>query len=178
VLRRRPVADAPATAMPAGAHPHTRAVGTPRAPRRESLGGGSRHLHGIRPREHIAAMSPPAGSFEGPPAPTVWPSVGCTDIDAGAAPEAGMGFAVKAPYRGDEGSVEHAEAQCPPEVASSFGSRGKLGDSPSQRTETAWIGQQPVDRLAHGHSNTDQLPTPDVQRHQRHAGPPGRADER
>lgn len=64
-----------------------------------------------------------------PPAPTVWPSVGFTDVDAGVALlTQGLGFVVTALYRGDDGTVAHAEARWPDGGGLMFGSRGKPGE--------------------------------------------------
>jgi uncharacterized glyoxalase superfamily protein PhnB len=69
-----------------------------------------------------------AAPLPGPPAPTVWPSVGFTDVDAGVRLlTEGMGFVVTAMYRGDDGTVEHAEARWPDGGGVMFGSRGKPG---------------------------------------------------
>lgn len=64
----------------------------------------------------------------GPPVPTVWPSVGFADIDAGVRllTEA-FGFVVTAMYRGEDGTVEHAEARWPDGGGVMFGSRSKAG---------------------------------------------------
>jgi uncharacterized glyoxalase superfamily protein PhnB len=69
-----------------------------------------------------------ATNLPSPPAPTVWPSVGFTDVDAGVRllTEA-IGFVVTAMYRGDDGTVEHAEARWPDGGGVMFGSRGKAG---------------------------------------------------
>ena len=63
-----------------------------------------------------------------PPAPTVWPSVGFTDTDAGIRfLTEGLGFTVTACYRGEDGTVEHAEARWPDGGGLMFGSRGHTG---------------------------------------------------
>ena len=63
------------------------------------------------------------------PAPTVWPSIGFTDVDAGVRfLTEGLGFTVTALYRGADGTVEHAEARWPDGGGVMFGSRGKPGD--------------------------------------------------
>ncbi|MGY1811041.1 VOC family protein [Blastococcus sp. SYSU D00669] len=63
------------------------------------------------------------------PAPTVWPSVGFADVDAGTAfLTDGLGFTVTACHRGADGTVEHAEARWPDGGGVMFGSRGKPGD--------------------------------------------------
>jgi uncharacterized glyoxalase superfamily protein PhnB len=68
-------------------------------------------------------------SLPSPPAPTVWPSVGFVDIDAGIRLLTdGFGFIVTALYRSDDGAVEHAEARWPDGGGVMFGSRGKPGD--------------------------------------------------
>ncbi|WP_413452605.1 VOC family protein [Georgenia phoenicis] len=63
------------------------------------------------------------------PVPTVWPSVGFTDVDAGVRilTEV-LGFVVTALYRDDDGTVAHAEARWPDGGGVMFGSRGKAGD--------------------------------------------------
>ncbi|GAA4021986.1 VOC family protein [Allokutzneria multivorans] len=64
-----------------------------------------------------------------PPAPTVWPSVGFTDVDAGIRLLTEVfGFVVTVVHRSDEGVVEHAEARWPAGGGIMFGSRGKRGD--------------------------------------------------
>ncbi|MGI8576077.1 MAG: VOC family protein [Egibacteraceae bacterium] len=69
------------------------------------------------------------GSLESPPVPTVWPSVGFVDIDAGMRLlTEGLGFVVTAVYRTDEATVVHAEARWPDGGGVMFGSRGKPGD--------------------------------------------------
>ena len=61
--------------------------------------------------------------------PTVWPSVGFTDVEAGIRfLTEGLGFVVTALYRGSDGTVEHAEARWPDGGGLMFGSRGKPGD--------------------------------------------------
>ena len=68
-------------------------------------------------------------SLPSPPAPTVWPTVGFVDIDAGIRLLVdGFGFIVTALYRNDDGTVEHAEARWPDGGGVMFGSRGKPGD--------------------------------------------------
>lgn len=71
-----------------------------------------------------------ANNHQLPPAtPSVWPSVGFTDVDAGVRfLTDGLGFVVTAMYRNDEGTVEHAEARWPDGGGIMFGSRGKPGD--------------------------------------------------
>lgn len=67
--------------------------------------------------------------LQSPPPPTVWPSVGFSDVDAGVSfLTDGLGFVVTALYRGDDGTVEHAEARWPDGGGIMFGSRGKTGD--------------------------------------------------
>lgn len=71
---------------------------------------------------------PNASRVPGPPAPSVWPSVAFTDIDAGVRLlTEGLGFVVTVMYRGDDGTVEHAEARWPDGGGVMFGSRGKPG---------------------------------------------------
>jgi uncharacterized glyoxalase superfamily protein PhnB len=63
------------------------------------------------------------------PAPTVWPSVGFTDVDAGVHfLTEGLGFTVTACYRDEDGTVAHAEARWPDGGGVMFGTRGKPGD--------------------------------------------------
>ena len=63
-----------------------------------------------------------------PPAPTVWPSVGFTDVDAGVRfLTEGLGFVVTALHRDDAGVVQHAEARWPDGGGVMFGTRGKPG---------------------------------------------------
>jgi uncharacterized glyoxalase superfamily protein PhnB len=65
----------------------------------------------------------------GPPVPSVWPSVGFTDVEAGVRLlTEGLGFVVTAMYRDDDGTVAHAEARWPDGGGVMFGSRGKPGD--------------------------------------------------
>ena len=72
-------------------------------------------------------MTPPTTTTT--PAPTVWPSVGFADVDAGIRfLTEGLGFTVTACYRSDDGTVEHAEARWPDGGGVMFGSRGKPGD--------------------------------------------------
>ncbi|HEX7745778.1 MAG TPA: VOC family protein [Micromonosporaceae bacterium] len=67
-------------------------------------------------------------TLAGPPTPTVWPSVGFTDVDAGVRLLTDvLGFVVTAMYRGDDGTVEHAEARWPDGGGVMFGSRNKPG---------------------------------------------------
>jgi uncharacterized glyoxalase superfamily protein PhnB len=69
-----------------------------------------------------------AAQLPSPPAPTVWPSVGFSDVDAGIRLlTEGLGFVVTAMYRGDDGTVEHAEARWPDGGGLMFGTRGKAG---------------------------------------------------
>jgi uncharacterized glyoxalase superfamily protein PhnB len=64
-----------------------------------------------------------------PPPPTVWPSVGFTDVDAGVRLLTdGLGFVVTAVHRNGEGAVAHAEARWPDGGGVMFGTRGKPGD--------------------------------------------------
>ena len=68
-------------------------------------------------------------SLESPPRPSVWPSVGFVDVDAGIRfLTEGLGFVVTAVYRSEDGTVEHAEARWPDGGGVMFGSRGKSGD--------------------------------------------------
>ena len=62
------------------------------------------------------------------PPPTVWPSVGFVDVEAGVRLlTEGLGFVVTALYRDDDGSIAHAEARWPNGGGVMFGSRGKPG---------------------------------------------------
>ncbi|MGY1594555.1 VOC family protein [Geodermatophilus sp. SYSU D00708] len=77
--------------------------------------------------ETSPAPASPAGVDQ--PTPTVWPSVGFTDVDAGMRfLTEGLGFVVTACYRSEDGTVEHAEARWPDGGGVMFGSRGKPGD--------------------------------------------------
>lgn len=96
-----------------------------------------------------------------PPTPTVWPSIGFTDIDEGIRLlTEGFGFVVTAVYRSDDGTVEHAEARWPDGGGVMFATRGKSGAwgdlGPqgvyivAQRPETvdsAWKGMQAFDEV-------------------------------
>jgi uncharacterized glyoxalase superfamily protein PhnB len=63
------------------------------------------------------------------PAPSVWPSIGFTDVDAGIRLlTEGFGFVVTAVHRDDAGVVHHAEARWPDGGGVMFGTRGKPGD--------------------------------------------------
>jgi len=74
-----------------------------------------------------AGDSSPSNSTD--PAPSVWPSVSFTDIDAGVRfLTEGLGFRLTALHRGDDGLVHHAEARWPSGGGVMFGSRGKPGD--------------------------------------------------
>jgi uncharacterized glyoxalase superfamily protein PhnB len=67
-------------------------------------------------------------SLQSPPPPSVWPSVGFVDVDAGIRfLTDGIGFVVTALYRSGDGIVEHAEARWPDGGGVMFGSRGKPG---------------------------------------------------
>lgn len=74
------------------------------------------------------ATSDPSPTFVSPPAPTVWPSVGFTDVDAGVTFLTALGFVVTARHDNDDGTVAHAEARWPDGGGVMFGSRGKPGD--------------------------------------------------
>jgi len=68
------------------------------------------------------------GHFSDPPAPTVWPSVGFTDVDAGVHLLTDvLGFVVTAMHRADDGAVVHAEARWPDGGGVMFGSCGRSG---------------------------------------------------
>ena len=62
-----------------------------------------------------------------PPTPTVWPSVGFVDVDAGIRFLESLGFVITALHRGRDGVVEHAEARWPDGGGVMFGSRAKTG---------------------------------------------------
>ncbi|HEX6074331.1 MAG TPA: VOC family protein [Micromonosporaceae bacterium] len=69
-----------------------------------------------------------ASRLTGPPAPTVWPTVGFTHVDAGVRfLTEGLGFVVTAMYRSDDGVVEHAEARWPDGGGVIFSARGRSG---------------------------------------------------
>jgi uncharacterized glyoxalase superfamily protein PhnB len=71
---------------------------------------------------------PDTSALPGPPAPTVWLSVGFVAVDAGVRVlTEGLGFVVTALYRDSDGRVEHAEARWPDGGGVMFGSRGKPG---------------------------------------------------
>ena len=62
------------------------------------------------------------------PPPSVWPTVGFTDVDAGIRfLTDGLGFVVTALHRDDAGLVQHAEARWPDGGGVMFGTRGKPG---------------------------------------------------
>ena len=72
-------------------------------------------------------MTETAAADPGPP-PTVWPSVGFSDVDAGIRfLTEGLGFVVTALHRDDAGLVQHAEARWPDGGGVMFGTRGKPG---------------------------------------------------
>jgi len=63
------------------------------------------------------------------PAPSVWPSVSYTDVDAGVRFLTDvLGFVLTALHRDDDGTVVHAEARWPDGGGVMFGSRGKDGE--------------------------------------------------
>lgn len=67
-------------------------------------------------------------TFAGPPTPWVWPTVGFTDVDAGIdLLTDGLGFVITEMVRGEDGTVEHAEARWPDGGGVMFGSRDKRG---------------------------------------------------
>lgn len=85
-------------------------------------------------------MSDVTGPQLPPPVPTVWPSVGFDDIDAGVRLlTEGFGFVVTAMYRGDDGTVEHAEARWPDGGGVMFGSRGKAGEWGGLGPQSAYV---------------------------------------
>ena len=62
------------------------------------------------------------------PEPTVWPTVGFSDVDSGVRfLTEGLGFAVTVLHRDDDGVVQHAEARWPDGGGVMFGTRGKPG---------------------------------------------------
>ncbi len=62
------------------------------------------------------------------PVPSVWPSVGFTDVNAGIRFLSDvLGFVVTADYRDADGTVAHAEARWPDGGGVMFGTRGKHG---------------------------------------------------
>ena len=63
-----------------------------------------------------------------PPAPTVWPTVSFTDVDAGVRfLTEGLGFVVTAMHRSDDGTVRHAEARWPDGGVVMFSARIRSG---------------------------------------------------
>jgi len=61
--------------------------------------------------------------------PSVWPSVGFTDVEAGVRfLTEGLGFVLTAMHRDASDTVEHAEARWPDGGGVMFGSRGKPGE--------------------------------------------------
>jgi uncharacterized glyoxalase superfamily protein PhnB len=97
----------------------------------------------------------------GPPVPTVWPTVGFTDVDAGVRLLTDvLGFVVTALYRDDAGAVQHAEARWPDGGGVMFGSRDKGGAwgalgaqgvyvaaADASTVDTAWARVQDADGL-------------------------------
>ena len=74
-------------------------------------------------------MNDSATLLASPPEPTVWPSVGFTDVETGVRfLTEGLGFVVTALHRDDTGTVQHAEARWPDGGGIMFGSRGKPGE--------------------------------------------------
>lgn len=77
----------------------------------------------------VVGMSDSTAPQLPPPTPTVWPSVGFDDVDAGVTLlTQALGFVVTAMYRGEDGTVTHAEARWPDGGGVMFGSRGKSGE--------------------------------------------------
>lgn len=77
--------------------------------------------------EHTTTVT--QGRLDGPPTPTVWPSVGFVDVDAGIRfLTDALGFVVTALHRDDDGTVVHAEARWPDGGGVMFGTRAKPGD--------------------------------------------------
>lgn len=67
-------------------------------------------------------------TFSGPPAPTVWPTLGFTDIAAAfRLITEGFGFVVTTQNHAADGTLDHAEARWPDGGGIMFSSRGKLG---------------------------------------------------
>lgn len=69
-----------------------------------------------------------AGASGESPAPSLWPSVGFTDVDAGVRFLEALGLVVTARYDDEAGVVQHAEARWPDGGGVMFGTRGKAGD--------------------------------------------------
>src|SRR5690606_10376522 len=115
---RGPGAPRPRVAGPhGGEHDDLAARGAPIRPRRGRARGRT-----------IGVMSTDESTLPAP-APSVWPSVGFTDVDAGVRVLTEvLGFVVTALYRDDDGTVAHAEARWPDGGGVMFGSRGKPGD--------------------------------------------------
>ncbi len=65
---------------------------------------------------------------QGAPSPTVWPSVGFQDVNAGIRfLTDGLGFVITTTHRGADGLFQHCEARWPDGGGVMFGSRGKPG---------------------------------------------------
>lgn len=112
---------------------------------------------------HQHTSSPVSDPSAAPMPPTVWPSVGFTDMDAGLRLlTEGFGFVVTALYRSEDGTVDHAEARWPDGGGVMFGSRGKPGPWGS-------LGPQGIYIVAAEHATVDaawerlrQMPSVDV----------------
>ncbi|MFC4556563.1 VOC family protein [Georgenia faecalis] len=76
---------------------------------------------------HPTAHTATTTTFTDPPAPSVWPSIGFTDVDAGVRFLDALGFVVTVLYRSEDGVVEHAEARWPDGGGVMFGTRDKPG---------------------------------------------------
>lgn len=73
-------------------------------------------------------MTMTQNGMDTPPVPTVWPSVGFADVDAGVAFLEALGFVVTARYAGEDGVLAHAEARWPDGGGVMFAQRGRSGD--------------------------------------------------
>lgn len=94
----------------------------------KTAGSSSEHTCDMSTNDK-AQQTPETSTARPTPAPSVWPSVGFTDIDAGARFLTDvLGFVITALYRDDDGTVQHAEARWPDGGGVMFGSRGKPGD--------------------------------------------------
>lgn len=83
-------------------------------------------------------MSDP--NLPSPPAPTVWPTVGFTDVDAGVRfLTEGLGFVVTAMHRGDDGTVQHAEARWPDGGGVMFSARDRPGPWGSLQAQGVYV---------------------------------------
>lgn len=79
-------------------------------------------------------------SLPSPPAPTVWPTVGFTDVDAGVRfLTEGLGFVVTAMHRDDDGTVQHAEARWPDGGGVMFSARDRAGPWGSLQAQGVYV---------------------------------------